>query len=61
MRTLWGLQAQAFVWIGSGSWYETVAVRAPWQVSAALRQAGELFIRTYDRVFPAPQPREPSP
>ena len=38
-----------------------VAIHVPWQVSAALRQAGELFIQTYDRVFPAPQPREPSP
>lgn len=29
------------------------------QVSAALAQAGELFMQTYDRIFPAPDPRQP--
>lgn len=34
-----------------------LACGCPVQVSAALGRAGELFMQTYDRVFPAPDPR----
>ena len=57
----WRLQAQALVWLLRFKAEPKADIVAPTQVSAALRQAGELFVRTYDRVFPASEPRQPAP